>query len=130
MTSPILLGSIAVRTFVESRVFTARLRDYLDDDAYLELQNELLVAPDKGDVMPGCGGLRKLRFAAPKRGKGKRGGVRVIYLHIPEAERIDLLAIYGKDEKDDLTQGEKKILRVLAEQARTEARGRTVRRRK
>lgn len=117
-----------MRAFVESRVFTARLRDYLDDDAYLELQNELLAAPDKGNVLPGCGGLRKLRFAAPKRGKGKRGGVRVIYLHIPEAERIDLLAIYGKDEKDDLTQDEKKILRALAEQAREEARHRAKRR--
>ena len=117
-----------MRTFVESRAFTALLKDYLDDDAYQELQKELMAAPDKGRVMPGCGGLRKLRFADPKRGKGKRGGVRVIYLHIPEAERIDLLAIYGKDEKDDLTAGEKKVLRALAEQAREEARRRTERR--
>ena len=113
-----------MRTFVESRVFTARVGEYLDDDAHLQLQLELLASPDKGDVMPGCGGLRKLRFAAPKRGKGKRGGVRVIYLHIPEAERIDLLAIYGKDEKDDLTSDEKRILRSLANEAREEARRR------
>ena len=117
-----------VRSFVESRVFTALVGDYLDEDAYLELQKELLASPDKGDVMPGCGGLRKLRFAAPKRGKGKRGGVRVIYLHIPEAERIDLLAIYGKDEKDDLTSDEKRILRGLAKEAHEEARRRARRR--
>jgi len=110
-----------MRTFVESRVFTARLSDYLDDEAFQRLQGELLINPDKGDVIPGCGGLRKLRFADPKRGKGKRGGVRVIYLHIPAAERIDLLAVYGKDEKDDLTADEKKILRTMADQARSEA---------
>lgn len=110
------------RTFVESRAFTACLPGYLDDEAYRVLQNLLLATPDKGTVMPGCGGLRKLRFADPKRGKGKRGGVRVIYLHIPEAERIDLLAIYGKDEKDDLSAEEKKVLRALAQQAREEAR--------
>lgn len=110
-----------MRTFVESRIFTARLSDYLDDEAFERLQGELLINPDKGDVIPGCGGLRKLRFADPKRGKGKRGGVRVIYLHIPSAERIDLLAIYGKDEKDDLTADEKKILRAMADQARGEA---------
>ena len=106
------------------------MEDYLDDDAYQELQNELLAAPDKGRVIPGCGGLRKLRFADPKRGKGKRGGVRVIYLHIPEAERIDLLAIYRNDEKDDLTADEKKVLRAMAEQAREEARLRVGRRKK
>ena len=111
-----------MRTFVESRVFTARLHDHLDDEAYAGLQNTLLATPDKGKVMPGCGGLRKLRFADPKRGKGKRGGVRVIYLHIPEAERIDLLAIYGKDERDDLSADEKRALRALAQQAREEAR--------
>jgi len=117
-----------MRSFVESRVFTARLRDYLDDETYSALQQELLAAPDKGAVIPGCGGLRKLRFADPKRGKGKRGGVRVIYLHIPEAERIDLLAIYGKDEKDDLTKDEKKILRQLAREAFLEAKRRVRRR--
>jgi hypothetical protein len=64
--------------------------------------------------MPGCGGLRKLRIADPKRQKGKRGGARVIYLHIPEAEQFLMLDIYGKGEKDDLTPVEKKDLRELA----------------
>lgn len=110
-----------MRTFVESRAFTARLPDFLDDDAYSALQRELLASPDKGRVIPGCGGLRKLRFLDPRRGKGKRGGVRVIYLHIPEAERIDLLAIYGKNEKDDLSQADRRVLRALAEEARAES---------
>lgn len=113
-----------MRSFVESRIFTATLKNYLDDDDFLALQKELLAEPDKGNVIPGCGGLRKLRFADRKRGKGKRGGVRVIYLHIPEAERIDLLAVYGKDEKDDLTEKEKRILREMAREAFQEAKRR------
>jgi hypothetical protein len=78
--------------------------------------------PDRGEVMPGCGGLRKARFAEQRRGKGKRGGVRVIYLHIPEADRIDMLTIYSKGEKEDLSEDEKKTLRALAAHAREEAR--------
>lgn len=117
-----------MKIFVESRVFTARLSTYMDEDDYQRLQNELLARPDKGDVIPGCGGLRKLRFAASRKGKGKRGGVRVIYLHVPDADRIDLLAIYGKGQKEDLSESEKKVLRALAVQAREEA-CRSVRRR-
>ena len=63
--------------------------------------------------MPGCGGLRKLRVADVKRGKGKRGGVRVIYLHIEEADQIHLVTVYGKDQKDDLSTDDKKIYREL-----------------
>jgi hypothetical protein len=55
------------------------------------------------------------------RGKGKRGGARVVYLDIPEAGRIDLIAIYGKDEQDDLTAQQKKILAALARNAKAEA---------
>jgi hypothetical protein len=68
--------------------------------------------------MPGCGGLRKLRIADPKRGKGKRGGARLIYLHIPLIEHFLLIDIYGKDEQEDLSVGEKKILKQLAEHFR------------
>lgn len=52
--------------------------------------------------MPGCGGLRKVRVADRGRGKGKRGGARVIYLSIPEADRIDMIAVDSKDERDEL----------------------------
>jgi hypothetical protein len=117
----ILLGGIVKKTFVETRVFTARLKPRLNDDAYRALQNELMANPEKGASMPGCAGLRKVRVADPSRGKGKRGGARVIYLNIPEAERIDLITIYGKDEKDDLHENEKKVLRKLVAELRTEA---------
>ena len=53
--------------------------NYLNDAAYLDLQNELMANPQAGDVIEGTGGLRKLRQADPRRGKGKRGGFRVIY---------------------------------------------------
>jgi hypothetical protein len=68
--------------------------------------------------MPGCGGLRKLRMADPRRGKGKRGGARVIYLHVAEANVIYLMDIYGKDEREDLTADQKKVLKRLADEYR------------
>ncbi|MGE5609438.1 MAG: toxin [Bacillota bacterium] len=108
-------------TSVEMPWFTERLRLRLDDESYRAFQNSLLANAEKGDVMPGCGGLRKVRFSDPSRGKGKRGGVRIIYLHIPEAFRIDLIDVYGKDEKDDLTPREKKVLAKLAAAAKAEA---------
>ncbi len=81
------------RLFVESRIFTMRVMDLVDAETYRKIQNELLETPDKGKVIPGCSGLRKLRAEAPSRGKGKRGGCRIVYLNIPDAERLDLIAI-------------------------------------
>lgn len=108
-------------TFVEVSGFTGALRDFMTDDAYAVLQQSLMENPDAGTVMPGCGGLRKIRTAHPKRGKGKRGGARVIYLHIPAARRFYLLDIYGKDEKDDLSSDERRLLSQLADELRLEA---------
>ena len=108
-------------TFVEMSWFTERLKSRLSDESYRAFQNELLANPLKGKTMGGCGGLRKARFADPSRGKGKRGGVRIIHLHIPEAFRIDLMDVYGKDEKDDLTPAEKKTLARLVDAVRQEA---------
>ena len=98
------------QTFIETTEFTAWVRQYLSDEALSELQKCLLNDPHTGVVMPACGGMRKLRVPDPKRGKGKRGGVRVIYLHVAEADIIYLMDIYGKDEQEDLTFGQKKIL--------------------
>lgn len=95
----------------------------MNDEGYRALQNELLENPDRGEVMPGCGGLRKIRFADPARSKGRRGGVRIIYLYIPEAFRIDFFDAYGKDEKNDLTPREKKWLAELSKQVKQEAVG-------
>lgn len=107
--------------FVEAEFFSASIRNLLDNETYRTLQNDLIRNPEKGAVMAGCGGLRKVRVEQPKRGKGKRGGCRVIYLHIPEVNRIDLVAIYSKDKQDDLSTEQRKALKTLAERARQEA---------
>jgi hypothetical protein len=108
-------------TFVESSDFSSERKRFMDDAAFRAFQNDLVAAPLRGDVMPGCGGLRKVRIGDPSRGKGKRGGARVIYLLIPEADRIDLLLVYGKDEQEDLTPVQRKTLKSLADRMRKEA---------
>lgn len=107
--------------FVETEMFTERVRELIDEETYRRFQTVLVRNPETGAVMAGCGGLRKIRVEEPRRGKGKRGGCRVIYLHIPEATRIDLLAIYDKEMQDDLTAEQRRRLKSLAERARQEA---------
>lgn len=107
--------------FVETRVFTEIVKELLDDETYRRFQNELIHNRTAGEVIPGCGGLRKIRISDPSRGQGKRGGLRAIYLNVPEADRIVLVALYGKDKKDDLSENEKKLLRALAARLKQEA---------
>lgn len=107
--------------FIESSEFSAWVSEYMPDEAYAALQRELLADPRKGTPLPGCGGLRKIRTPDPVRGKGKRGGFRIIYLHVPEANVIFMMDIYGKGEKEDLSAAEKKFLKALAEQYKHEA---------
>jgi mRNA-degrading endonuclease RelE of RelBE toxin-antitoxin system len=107
--------------FVEFRGFSKRREEYLDDEAFRELQNRLLKVPKSGDVIKGTGGLRKLRFAA--KGKGKRGGVRVIYYYLETKAIILLLLIYGKNQQDDLTVEQQKLLTKLVEQELKERHG-------
>jgi hypothetical protein len=89
-------------TFVQSAAFTDFWQAFLDDDHLLALQHALLSEPSVGDPMPGCGVLRKLRIADPRRPGGKRGGYRVIYMHTPIAHRIDLIAVYPKSRTSGL----------------------------
>lgn len=102
--------------FIETPMFTKRLRDLLDDDRYADFQRELALNPEQGDVIEGTGGLRKVRVAS--RGRGKRGGSRVIYYHFVSRSHIALLLIYPKNEKDDLSDSERKALKQLIEQWR------------
>ena len=110
------------KTFIETPEFTEWIKEYLPDEQLADLQRELLSNPETGSVMPGCGDLRKMRVADPKRGKGKRGGARVIYLHINEVDQIHLITVYGKDQKDDLSAEDKTLYRrfvqILKDQAR------------
>ena len=97
--------------FFETPLFTRLLPDYLDDESYQRLQQALMVDPESGVIMPGTGGFRKLRWKDRKRGKGKRGGLRVIYYYLTANHQIWLFTIYTKDEMTDLTADEKKILK-------------------
>jgi hypothetical protein len=97
--------------FIESPPFSRRYREYLDEDGYRRLQNALAMNPAGGDVMPGTGGFRKIRWADPRRGKGRRGGLRVIYFHFPAESQIWLMTIYDKNEMADLSVAEKRVLR-------------------
>lgn len=104
--------------FVETSGFSQRLSGFLTDAAYAQLQLDLMVNPQLGVVMRGCVGLRKVRVGDASRGKGKRGGARVIYLYIPEAHRFLLLDIYGKGEQEDLSDDERRMLSALAAEFR------------
>lgn len=99
--------------FIESTVFTKRRPDVLMEEDYRLFQNHLAKHPDEGDVITGTGGMRKIRWAAS--GRGKRGGARVIYIHVDEQDQIWLLLIYAKNVKDDLSSDEKKLLKNLVE---------------
>jgi len=90
----------------------------MDDDAYKALQNELMLNPLAGDVMEGTGGLRKLRQPDPRRGKGKRGGLRVIYYWWLGGEQFWLFTVYDKDQADDLTPEQRKAVKRLLETER------------
>jgi hypothetical protein len=101
--------------FIEAPAFTRHLPDYLIDDDYRKLQTRLGANPELGDLMPGTGGFRKLRWADARRGKGRRGGLRIIYYHFKSDRQIWLMTLYDKDEASDLTGKEKKALKASIE---------------
>ena len=96
---------------IETAVFTRQVEAALSDEAYLVLQWHLLLAPDAGAIIPGSGGLRKLRVALP--GRGKRGGARLIYYWEKAKSRLYLLFLYPKSERADLTRAQLMVLRKL-----------------
>lgn len=99
--------------FKELPVFERVRSAYLDDEQYRHLQQTLLANPEAGDVIEGTGGLRKLRHGDARRGKGKRGGLRVIYYWWLGGAQFWLFTVYDKDEADDLTPDQRKVLRQL-----------------
>ena len=86
--------------FIETSVFTKFITKYLSDDEYLGLQSFLLQHPNAGKLVRGTGGVRKLRWAAS--GKGKRGGLRVIYYWKVAQDEIWMLTVYGKSERETI----------------------------
>ena len=98
---------------IETSVFTRRITELLSEEEYRELQATLVEHPKAGPVVPGSGCVRKLRWSAS--GRGKRGGARVIYYWATEQDHLLMLFIYAKNESEDLTRDQIKILRQLVE---------------
>ena len=88
-------------TFIETRLFTRKVGDYLSVEEYRALQWELATRPDIGDIIPASGGVRKVRWAG--KGRGKRGGLRIIYYWRTTHGQILLLTLYAKNETADIT---------------------------
>jgi hypothetical protein len=87
-------------SFVETRLFTRLVQEYLSDDEYRDLQQALLQDPEAGAVIPGSGGVRKLRWGVA--GRGKRGGLRVIYFLRTRQGQIWMLTIYPKNVAENI----------------------------
>lgn len=98
---------------VETAIFTRCIQTLMSDDDYAELQALLVEWPDRGDVIPGSGGLRKVRYKLP--GRGKRGGVRVIYYWARQNVELWMLYAYAKTEQEDLTPKQLRLLRDVVE---------------
>jgi hypothetical protein len=96
-----MLVSIPMLTVVETSVFARRAEKLLSSEEHEELLPYLALNPEAGDEIPGTGGVRKVRFAA--KGKGKSGGVRVIYYFFDEDIPLYAILLYGKNEQVNLT---------------------------
>lgn len=107
------------RTFIEVPQFTKKWKELgLSDESLRELQNILLKNPKAGDTIQGTGGLRKIRI--PLENTGKRGGGRVLYVDIELKETIYFVNVYTKNEKDDLTEDEKRAFKAVIKFLREE----------
>ena len=95
--------------FIEAIDFTSNVRSYFgSDEAYAEFQAELAVDPDKESVIPGAAPIRKIRWGDRRRGMGKQGGLRVIYIHIPDIRvlfMLDLISGRLNEQRKERTSG-------------------------
>ena len=102
--------------FVEMPPFERHREEYLDDETFRELQILLMLDPLTGDVIQHTGGLRKLRYKDVARGKGKRGGLRVIYYWWQTRWQFLLFTLYNKNEMSGLTSAQCALLHQMLEQ--------------
>jgi len=102
--------------FVELPAFERHRSQYMSDENFSDFQQELLLNPKAGEVIQGTSGLRKVRFQDASRGRGKRGGLRVIYYWWLKESEFLLFTVYGKGEIGDLTPEQRKKLAELLKQ--------------
>tara|TARA_R110002124_G_scaffold286310_1_gene466838 strand:- start:22495 stop:22812 length:318 start_codon:yes stop_codon:yes gene_type:complete len=100
--------------FLETPIFTKQITKLISDKEYHLLQLQLAVRPESGDIIKGSGGIRKLRWSGS--GRGKRGGIRIVYYFINDDEKIYMLFAYPKNVKDDLSSDQLKQLKKLVEE--------------
>lgn len=98
---------------IETSIFTRLIRELMNDEDYTGLQDALVQNPDRGDLIPGSGGLRKVRWKIE--GKGKRGGVRIIYYWMTADDQIWMLYGYAKARQENLTRDQLKTLCEIVE---------------
>jgi len=98
----------------ETTVFTKQVKQLLDAESYRLLQLRLVAEPEAGALIPGAGGLRKIRWQGS--GRGKRGGIRAIYYWAGQVDVILMLLAYPKNEQENLTTAQKKILAALVKE--------------
>jgi hypothetical protein len=103
-----------VLTFVETATFTRLITGLVADEDYAKFQHELAESPDKGDLLVGGGGVRKVRLAVG--GRGKSGGARVLYLYLQHRGVIYLLYLFTKGDAANLSAEGKKAMRELAQE--------------
>ena len=98
---------------IETPIFTRLIKELMSDDEYRELQEALIQRPDLGAIIKASGGLRKARWSVE--GRGKSGGVRVIYYWVVDADHIRMIYVYPKGKQDNLTAAQLKALREIVE---------------
>ncbi len=99
--------------FKELPAFSRFRAEYLTDEDFRGLQNLLMENPLAGEIIEGTGGLRKVRYADPRRGKGTRGGLRVIYFWWETGQQFWIFTLYDKNEAQDLSLRERKTLKEI-----------------
>jgi hypothetical protein len=112
----------AMLTVVETSAFARRAERLLTEEEHDELLLYLSIYSSVGDEIPGTGGVRKLRYAA--QGRGKSGGVRVIYYFFDERNPLYAMLLYGKNEQGDLSADQKKYVKAMAAAVKAEAKSR------
>ena len=98
-------------SFIETKLFSRLVVGYLTDEEYSNLQNVLIENPEAGELIPGSGGVRKLRWGLA--GRGKRGGLRIIYYAQTRQGRIWMLTVYAKNVTENISAN---VLRQIKEE--------------